>query len=71
MKVGNEMKDKEFDYAKSKKELQEIVDWFEQGDPNLDEALDKYKKAERLISSIEEYLKNMEEQLKITVHDKK
>jgi exodeoxyribonuclease VII small subunit len=64
------MSDKEFDYSKAKTELQDIVSWFEQGDPNLDEALAKYKKAEELIINIEKYLEDMEKQLKITIHNK-
>lgn len=65
------MSDKKFDYSKAKKELQDIVNWFEGGDPNLDEALVKYQKAEELIKNIDEYLNNMEQQLKITVHNNK
>ena len=57
-----------FDYSVAKSELQDIVEWFEQGEPDLDMALKKFKRAEELIAQIEAYLKDMETQLKITVH---
>lgn len=58
----------EFNYAKAKQELVELLDWFESGDPDLDKALDNYKKAEVLIAQIETYLKDTEKKLKITVN---
>jgi exodeoxyribonuclease VII small subunit len=48
----------DFDYQKAKIELNEILAWFESDDITIDEALEKYKKAEQIIKKIEDYLKN-------------
>lgn len=58
---------KEFNYQDARKELQELLDWFESGSAELDKALDNYKRAEELISQIEEYLHAIDTQLRITL----
>ena len=47
-----------FDYKKAKVELNELLAWFESDEITIDEALEKYQKAEKLIKQIEEYLKD-------------
>ena len=58
---------KEFNYQDARKELQELLDWFESGSAELDKALDNYKRAEELISQIEAYLSAIDTQLRITL----
>ena len=58
---------KEFNYQDARKELQELLDWFESGSAELDKALDNYTRAEELISQIEEYLHAIDTQLRITL----
>jgi exodeoxyribonuclease VII small subunit len=45
-------------------ELDELMNWFESGDVNLDEAVVKYKKAMELITELESYLKTAENEIK-------
>lgn len=47
-----------FDYKKAKVELNELLAWFESDEITIDEALEKYQKAEKIIEQIEEYLKD-------------
>ena len=61
------MNKKKFDYNDARQELDEILAWFESSNPDLDKALLKYKRAEDLIKQIENYLKDIEKKLKITV----
>lgn len=61
-------KQQEFDYASARKELHELLEWFESGASDLDKALDNYKRAEELINKIEGYLDDLEKKLQITVH---
>lgn len=58
---------KEFNYQEARKELQELLDWFESGSAELDKALVNYKRAEELISQIESYLGAIDTQLQITL----
>ncbi len=37
-------------------ELNDLVEWFESDEVNLDEAIDKYEQAARLIKEMEAYL---------------
>ena len=57
----------EFNYQEARKELQELLDWFESGSAELDKALDNYKRAEELISQIEAYLSAIDTKLQITL----
>lgn len=57
----------EFNYQEARKELQELLDWFESGSAELDKALDNYKRAEELISQIEAYLTVIDTKLQITL----
>lgn len=56
-------------YAQLSAELVAIIDWFESGQVELDEAIDKYEQASKLIKQLEAYLKTAEnkiEKIKIT-----
>lgn len=56
-----------FDYITARKELAELLEWFESGAADLDKSLVNYKRAEELISQIEAYLGDVEKKLSITV----
>jgi exodeoxyribonuclease VII small subunit len=51
---------KTFDFASALKELEEINRWFQEQDIDLDEGLEKLKKAKELIAQCRERLKNVE-----------
>lgn len=65
------MAKKEFNYPAARKELQELLDWFESGSTDLDKALQNYKRAEELIVEIEAYLSDIEKKLEITINSTK
>lgn len=51
-------------YQQLAAELAAIIDWFEAGDVNLDQAIAKYEQAVKLIAEMETYLKTAENKLK-------
>ncbi len=58
------MATKKTDYQALTAELEEIINWFESDEVNLDEAVIKYEKAQELIKQIEAYLKTTENRIK-------
>lgn len=53
-------KKKEFDFGKSYKELEDIIEWFETGDVDLDEGLAKFEKGLELAQQCKARLKDVE-----------
>jgi len=51
-------------YSQLSAELAEIIEWFEAGDADLDQALAKYQKASELIEQMEKYLKTATNKIK-------
>ncbi|HXY17931.1 MAG TPA: exodeoxyribonuclease VII small subunit [Candidatus Nitrosopolaris sp.] len=51
-------------YAQLSAELGEVMDWFEGGEVDLDEALAKYQQATKLIEQMENYLKTAANKIK-------
>ncbi len=49
-----------FDFGKSYKELEEIVDWFEQEEVDLDEGLKKFERGLQLAKACKSRLKEVE-----------
>lgn len=47
---------KPVDYQSKREELDKILAWFESGEANIDEAIEKYKQAEKIITELETYL---------------
>jgi exodeoxyribonuclease VII small subunit len=45
-------------------ELDQIMQWFESGDIDIDEAINKYEEARKLIVEMEKYLKTAENKIK-------
>lgn len=55
----------DIDYKETKKALDEILDWFESSDASVDEAMQKYDQAEKLINQLQDYLKDKNAKIKI------
>jgi exodeoxyribonuclease VII small subunit len=53
---------KQFDFAKAMKELEEINQWFQEEDIDLDAGLEKLKRGKELITACRERLKDVENQ---------
>lgn len=51
-------------YKQLSAELAEIIDWFEGEEVDLDEALEKYEQAARLMAELEQYLKTAENKVR-------
>ena len=51
-------------YSQLSQELDELMDWFESENADLDVALDKYHQAIKLIEAMEKYLQTAENKLK-------
>lgn len=58
------MPTKQKSYKHLSEELANIIAWFEGGDVDLDEAVEKYEKAEELMKSMQTYLKTTENKIK-------
>ena len=56
-----------FNYKQAKEKLDEILAWFESPDIDFEQADAKYKQAKKIISEIEKYLNNKEQELKINI----
>ena len=51
-------------YAQLSAELAKIMEWFDGGEIDLDQAMDKYQQANELIKEMENYLKTASNQVK-------
>lgn len=51
-------------YRELSDELSKLMEWFEGGDVNLEEAIENYQKAIKLIGELEGYLKTAENEIK-------
>jgi exodeoxyribonuclease VII small subunit len=51
-------------YRQMASELDQIMQWFESGDIDIDEAINKYEEARKLIVEMEKYLKTAENKIK-------
>lgn len=56
---------KDFDYQKTKEQLDQILVWFEGSDVSVDEAIKKYQKAEELLGLLQEYLNDTKAKVEI------
>lgn len=60
-----------FNYQDAKKELSEILEWFETSDIDVDTALEKYDRANELLQNIETYLNDAKAKIKIKIEKNK
>lgn len=51
-------------YSQLSAELNEILEWFESGEVDIDNAISKYQQAVKLIAEMEAYLKTAENKIK-------
>lgn len=54
----------DFDFAESFKELEDIAEWFEQGEPDLEQGLKKYERASELAKGLKTKLDQAENRIK-------
>ena len=59
-KTSNYDIQKGFDFSKALKELEQITDYLESPDVELDKAVDKFKRGAELAKDIKSYLENTE-----------
>lgn len=55
---------KEIDFEKSYQELEKIIDWFEDGEVNLDEGLEKFEQGLELAKQCRNRLEKVENRIK-------
>ena len=53
-------------YTELKNELNEMLEWFEQDDIDVDKAIEKHEQAEKLITELKTYLEATEQKIKKT-----
>lgn len=56
---------KDFNYVKARAELDELMAWFESGDVSVDEAIEKYKQAEKILVELEGYLADTQAKIEV------
>lgn len=55
---------KNLNFKKSYQELQNIVEWFEQEEIDLEEGIKKFEEGSRLVKELKEYLEKVENKIK-------
>jgi exodeoxyribonuclease VII small subunit len=55
---------KSFNFKKSYQELQNIVEWFEQEEIDLEEGIKKFEEGSKLVKELKEYLEKVENKIK-------
>lgn len=56
---------KEFDYIKTKQEIEDIINWFASEDRDLNEAFVKFEQAQQKLDQLQDYLKDSQAKLKL------
>lgn len=51
-------------FAKSYDELQKLVEWFEKGEVDLEEGVEKFEEGIKLVGELKRYLDNIEAKVK-------
>jgi exodeoxyribonuclease VII small subunit len=59
----------DFSYQKARAELSEILDWFESGEVDIEQALAKYDRADALLKQIDTYLSDAKAKITTKIHD--
>ncbi len=55
---------KQFKFAESYKKLQELTEWFEKDEIDLEEGIKKYEEGIKLVAELKKYLETMENKVK-------
>lgn len=63
------MSKSEFSYQKARAELTELLDWFESGEVDIEQALAKYDRADELLKSIDAYLNDAKAKIATKIHE--
>ena len=53
-----------FNFKKSYQELQNIVEWFEQEEIDLEEGVKKFEEGSKLVKDLKEYLEKVENKIR-------
>ena len=64
MMTKNSKQNSSFKYSEAIKELQEITEYLESTDVDLDEAIEKFDRGSKLAAQIEDHLTNAENKIK-------
>ncbi len=57
-----------FSYKEARSELSEILDWFESGEVDIEQALVKYDRADELLKAIDAYLSDAKAKITTKIH---
>ena len=58
----------DFSYKQARTELSEILDWFESGEVDIEQALAKYDRADELLKAIDSYLSDAKAKITTKIH---
>lgn len=61
-------KDTNFSYKEARAELSDILDWFESGEVDIEQALAKYDRADELLKAIDAYLNDAKAKITTKIH---
>lgn len=61
-------KDTNFSYKEARSELSDILDWFESGEVDIEQALAKYDRADELLKAIDAYLNDAKAKITTKIH---
>jgi exodeoxyribonuclease VII small subunit len=56
-----------FDYSEKKKELEQVMRWFEGNEVSIEESIEKYEEAKKIINELEGYLAKKKKSIDLVI----
>jgi len=61
------MTNENFDYSEKKQELEQVMRWFEGNEVSIDESIEKYEEAKKIINELEGYLAKKKKSIDLVI----
>jgi exodeoxyribonuclease VII small subunit len=56
-----------FDYSEKKQELEQVMRWFEGNEVSIEESIEKYEEAKKIINELEGYLAKKKKSIDLVI----
>jgi exodeoxyribonuclease VII small subunit len=61
------MTNENFDYSEKKQELEQVMRWFEGNEVSIEESIEKYEEAKKIINELEGYLAKKKKSIDLVI----
>ena len=61
------MTNENFDYSEKKQELEQVMRWFECNEVSIEESIEKYEEAKKIINELEGYLAKKKKSIDLVI----